>query len=266
MYTKKLGYLGVGILLFIFILLLTGPFFVKYGIEDLDPAAVASSPSLDHLFGTDELGRDVLARFLYGGKISLLVGLMATFIQISIAVLLGVSSGYFGGIIDALISRIIDIIMCFPFFIMALSVTAIAGPSILNLILILGTLSWPGLARIIRSKVLSLKNEEFIQSSKISGFSHWQIIYYHILPNLFSTILVGTIFAVAYNILSESSLSFLGMGIRVPESSWGNMLATAQSMRILKYYWWMWFPAGLAVVITVISINWIGEMMKKDEY
>lgn len=263
---KKLGYFSIVSFCLLILLVIIGPYLIKYSIDDIDSGAVAMGPSLTHLLGTDELGRDIFSRFLYGGRVSLFIGVVGAIIQIGLGSFLGVVAGYFGGIIDTIITRVIDIIMCFPFFIIAMSLSTILKPSITNIILILGIISWTGIARIIRSKVLSIKNEEYIEASKISGFSHVQIIYYHILPNIYPTIIVSGVLAVAYNILSESSLSFLGLGIRVPEASWGNMLSTAQNMRILKYYWWMWLPAALGIIITMLYINWIGEMLKEDDY
>ena len=158
--------------------------------------------------------------------------------------------------------RMVDIIMCFPFFVIAVALAAVIGGSIWNLILIIGMLMWPGIARIVRTEVLTIRDNEYIMAAKALGFSPVQIIVKEVLPNVFSSILVASTLAVANGILMESTLSFLGLGVRPPAPSWGNMLVAAQNMAVLKNQWWMWIPAGAAVVLMVLAINFLGDGLR----
>ncbi len=216
-------------------------------------------PGNGHILGTDELGRDIFVRLAYGGRVSLSVGIIAMSIQLVIGVTLGSIAGFYGGIWDSVIMRITDIIMCFPFFVISLSVAALTGPSFTNVILIIALLGWPSMARIVRSNILSLKNMEFTEAARALGLSRMEIIMGHLLPNSTGVIIVYGALNVAYAILIEASLSFLGLGIAQPEPSWGSMLSQAQSMTILQQCWWMWIPPGFLVLSVVLAINFIGE-------
>ena len=163
---------------------------------------------------------------------------------------------------DKVIMRMVDIIMCFPFFVIAVALAAVIGGSIWNLILIIGMLMWPGIARIVRTEVLTIRDNEYIMAAKALGLSPVQIIVKEVLPNVFSSILVASTLAVANGILMESTLSFLGLGVRPPAPSWGNMLVAAQNMAVLKNQWWMWIPAGAAVVLMVLAINFLGDGLR----
>ena len=221
-----------------------------------------SGPSAAHLLGTDDLGRDIFARLLYGGRVSIAVGVASMLLQMAIGVTLGAAAGYFGGVTDKVIMRMVDIIMCFPFFVIAVALAAVIGGSIWNLILIIGMLMWPGIARIVRTEVLTIRDNEYIMAAKALGLSPVQIIVKEVLPNVFSSILVASTLAVANGILMESTLSFLGLGVRPPAPSWGNMLVAAQNMAVLKNQWWMWIPAGAAVVLMVLAINFLGDGLR----
>jgi len=174
-------------------------------------------------------------------------------------VVLGSAAGFYGGLVDALLMRLCDIIMCFPFFVFALSIAALTGPSFRNVILIIAFLRWPGMARVVRSNMLALKNAEFIDAARVLGLSRREIIVKHLLPNSLGAIIVYGTLNVAYSVLLEASLSFLGLGIAQPQPSWGMMLSQAQNMVVLSKCWWMWVPAGFLVFATVLSINFIGE-------
>ena len=180
-----------------------------------------------------------------------------------IGTILGVLAGYFGGAIDAIIMRIVDIVMCFPFFIVAIALAAIVGPSVVNLIIIIAILSWTDIARIVRAEVLSIKERDFIMASKAIGFNNLDIILKHIIPNVLSSILVATTLSMATAILMEASLSFLGMGVKPPMPSWGNMLTAAQNMRTLSSEWWLWIPPGFMIIISVLAINFLGEGLRR---
>ncbi|MFR3072446.1 MAG: oligopeptide ABC transporter permease [Paeniclostridium sp.] len=260
---NKLILIGTGILTTLIIVSFIGPLFIKQDISSVDLYNISSPPSGEHLLGTDDLGRDVLARLLYGGRVSLLVGVFATMLQVMIGTILGVLAGYFGGAIDAIIMRIVDIVMCFPFFIVAIALAAIVGPSVVNLIIIIAILSWTDIARIVRAEVLSIKERDFIMASKAIGFNNLDIILKHIIPNVLSSILVATTLSMATAILMEASLSFLGMGVKPPMPSWGNMLTAAQNMRTLSSEWWLWIPPGFMIIISVLAINFLGEGLRR---
>ncbi|MCT4507871.1 MAG: ABC transporter permease [Tepidibacter sp.] len=252
---------------FLFLILITffsvfAPMFTDYTVDDIDLYSIECSPSKEHVLGTDEIGRDVFTRLVYGGRVSLTVGVTATAIQLIIGILLGVISGYCGGIVDKIIMRIVDIIMCFPFFVIAIAMASILGPSIWNIVIIIGILSWTKLARIVRAEVMALKEREFIQAAKILGATPIRIIIKHLIPNITSSIIVYSTISIADGILSEAALSFLGMGVRPPQPSWGNMLAAAQNMRALQSQWWLWLPPGILVLLTVLSINFIGDGLR----
>lgn len=260
---NKLILIGTSILITLIIVSFIGPLFIKQDISSVDLYNISSPPSGEHLLGTDDLGRDVLARLLYGGRVSLLVGVFATMLQVMIGTILGVLAGYFGGAIDAIIMRIVDIVMCFPFFIVAIALAAIVGPSVVNLIIIIAILSWTDIARIVRAEVLSIKERDFIMASKAIGFNNLDIILKHIIPNVLSSILVATTLSMATAILMEASLSFLGMGVKSPMPSWGNMLTAAQNMRTLSSEWWLWIPPGFMIIISVLAINFLGEGLRR---
>lgn len=260
---NKLILIGTSILITLIIVSFIGSLFIKQDISSVDLYNISSPPSGEHLLGTDDLGRDVLARLLYGGRVSLLVGVFATMLQVMIGTILGVLAGYFGGAIDAIIMRIVDIVMCFPFFIVAIALAAIVGPSVVNLIIIIAILSWTDIARIVRAEVLSIKERDFIMASKAIGFNNLDIILKHIIPNVLSSILVATTLSMATAILMEASLSFLGMGVKPPMPSWGNMLTAAQNMRTLSSEWWLWIPPGFMIIISVLAINFLGEGLRR---
>ena len=238
------------------------PLFTDYTVSQTDLRNLRSGPSAAHLLGTDDLGRAIFARLLYGGMVSIAVGVASMLLQMAIGVTLGAAAGYFGGVTDKVIMRMVDIIMCFPFFVIAVALAAVIGGSIWNLILIIGMLMWPGIARIVRTEVLTIRDNEYIMAAKALGLSPVQIIVKEVLPNVFSSILVASTLAVANGILMESTLSFLGLGVRPPAPSWGNMLVAAQNMAVLKNQWWMWIPAGAAVVLMVLAINFLGDGLR----
>lgn len=259
---NKLAAIGFCLLSIFVLAAIFAPFLSSYGRDSIDLMNIESQPSLRHLFGTDELGRDVFARLLYGGRISLGIAVSATVLQLLIGVTLGCISGFYGGWIDNTIMRIVDTIMCFPFFVIAITVAALAGPSVWNVILIIGLLQWTGVARIVRAEILSIKQSEFIEAARAMGLNSFEIIINHLLPNTLSPVIVNATLAVAQGILMEAGLSFLGLGVKQPEPSWGNILSAAQSMRVLQYEWWLWIPAGVLVFLSVLSINFVGDGLR----
>ncbi|NMF07275.1 oligopeptide ABC transporter permease [Clostridium beijerinckii] len=259
---NKLATIGFCILIIFVLAAIFAPFLSGYGRDTIDLMNIESQPSLRHLFGTDELGRDVFTRLLYGGRISLGIAVSATVLQLLIGVTLGCISGFYGGWIDNAIMRIVDTIMCFPFFVIAITVAALAGPSVWNVIFIIGLLQWTGVARIVRAEILSIKQSEFIEAARAMGLNSFEIIINHLLPNTLSPVIVNATLAVAQGILMEAGLSFLGLGVKQPEPSWGNILSAAQSMRVLQYEWWLWIPAGVLVFLSVLSINFVGDGLR----
>ena len=259
---NKLATVGLCLLIIFVLAAIFVPFLSSYGRDSIDLMNIESQPSLKHLFGTDELGRDVFTRLLYGGRISLGIAVSATALQLLIGVTLGCISGFYGGWIDNVIMRIVDTIMCFPFFVIAITVAALAGPSVWNVILIIGLLQWTGVARIVRAEILSLKQSEFIEAARAMGLNGFEIIINHLLPNTLSPVIVNATLAVAQGILMEAGLSFLGLGVKQPQPSWGNILSAAQSMRVLQYEWWLWIPAGVLVFLSVLSINFVGDGLR----
>lgn len=261
---NKIALISAIILCVLIIVSILAPIITEYDVSSIDLYNISSKPSSEHILGTDELGRDVFARLIYGGRISLCVGIFATTIQIIIGVSLGMLSGFFGGVVDFMIMRIVDIIMCFPFFVVAIALASVTGPSILNLVMIIAILSWTDIARIVRAEVMSIKEREFILATKALGVGNFKIITRHILPNIFSSILVAATLSIANAILMESALSFLGMGVRQPMPSWGNMLTEAQNMRVLSSQWWLWVPPGVCIILSVLSINFLGDGLKRN--
>lgn len=259
---NKLALAGFIILMLFIIFSILAPVITPYDRDAIDLAMIEASPSREHLLGTDELGRDVLTRLLYGGRVSLGVGLAATVLQLVIGITLGAIAGYFGGVADNIIMRLVDIMMCFPFFVIAISMAAIMEPGVVSLVIIIGILQWTNIARIVRVEILSLKQREFIEAGRVLGLNSFEMITRHLLPNLLAPLIVYTTLAIANGILLEAGLSFLGMGVRQPQPSWGNMLTAAQSMRVLQSQWWLWIPPGLMVFLTVLSINFLGDGLR----
>ena len=250
---------GVSVLLFIALLAIVAPYLTKVSYSAPDLFSINTAPDKLHILGTDSLGRDIFARLLYGARVSLGVGAASTLIQIVMGTLLGTVAAYFGKSTDFIIMRLIDVVLCFPFIITAMAIAAIIGPSISNLIIIIAVLSWTDVARVLRAEVLSLKKQNFIIMSKTVGFSDMFIIIKHILPNAFPLIIVAASISMANAVLIEASLSFLGLGVKDPMPSLGNILANAQNMRALQSYPWTWLPAGATIISIVLAVNFIGE-------
>ena len=259
---NKLAVLGLFIITILVLLSVCAPLLTDYTISETDLFNIQMPPSKDNILGTDDLGRDVFTRLVYGGRVSILVGIASMTVQLLIGVTLGALAGYFGGIVDKIVMRIIDVIMCFPFFVIAVSVAAITGPGVKNLIIIIGFLMWPNIARIVRAEILSLKENDYILAAKAMGLSSFEIITNHILPNIISPVLVAATLAIANGILTEASLSFLGIGVKLPQPSWGNMLIAAQNIGTLQREWWLWIPAGSLIILMVLSINFLGDGLR----
>jgi peptide/nickel transport system permease protein len=218
------------------------------------------APSFHHLMGTDQYGRDVFSRLLYGSRISLMVGFVAVSIYVFIGTFVGAVAGYYGGLVDAILMRIVDVLLCIPTFYLILMVIAFVGPSIINVMVVIGLISWTDVARIVRGEVLSLKEREFVQAAKVIGMKDVRIILKHILPNATGPILVTATIGIGGAILTESFLSFLGLGVQPPTASWGNMLQEGKD-HLTDAWWLVTFP-GLAIFITVLGYNLLGQGLR----
>lgn len=255
----RMAMAGLFVLLAEVVLVILLPLVLKLDPYTSDYMAMAAAPSAAHLLGTDAIGRDILARLLYGGRISLLVGLLSTLISCLIGVPLGVIAGYFRGPAEAVIMRVADVFMSFPSIIIIMVLVSVLEPSVWSVTLVIGVLGWTGFARLVYGSVLSIAEKEYVESARAVGTSDFVIIARYILPNSLAPVLIAVTLQMASAILTESSLSFLGMGVRMPQASWGNMLHDAQSITVLSRQPWIWLPPGLAILLTVLSINFLGD-------
>lgn len=258
---NKLTLAGIIIVSIMGFLAIFAPCVSRYNPSAINLEKALMPPSQEHPMGTDSLGRDLFARMAYGGRISLSVGFVAVGIAVAIGVVIGSIAGYYPGWIDSAISRFIDIMLCFPTFFLMLSVIAILGPNIFNIMAIIGLTSWMGVARLIRAEILSLREREFIEAARASGASDLRIIIRHLIPNALGPVLVSATLGVAGAILLESGLSFLGLGVQPPVPSWGNILTEAKST--LGIAWWITVFPGFAILITVLGYNLLGEGLRE---
>ena len=232
---------------------------------DLDPyttdraAGFNKGPSETHILGTDDVGRDLFARVLYGGRVSLFVGITSTIISVLVGIPLGLIAGYFRGAAESIIMRTADAFMSFPSMVLILVLVAVFGPSILTVTVVIGILGWTAIAKLIYGNVLSIREREYIQAAKTSGTSTWTILFSEVLPNAIPPVWANISFRVAGAILTESSLSFLGMGVQTPQASWGNIIYAAQNLMVLTARPWVWIPPGVCIILVVIGFNFIGE-------
>lgn len=248
---------GAVVVCVMFLVSLLAPWITVYEPNTLDAYHVLLPPSTSHWFGTDDLGRDVFSRMVYGARVSLMVGFIAVGIATVIGTVFGLIAGYYGGWVDSLLMRFVDIMLCFPTFFLILAVVTIREPSILNIMLIIGFTGWMGVARLVRAEVLSLREREFVLAARAIGCSDLRIIFRHILPNAMGPVLVYATLGIAAAILTESSLSFLGIGVQPPQPSWGNILASGKEF--LEFAWWLFLFPGLAITITTLSYYLVGE-------
>ena len=249
-------------LVIIVFLAIAAPWVTQHPPTDIQSGLSRAAPSADHILGGDIAGRDVWSRVVYGGRVSLSVGLVAVSISILIAVILGTLAGYYGGSVDMIIMRITDIVMLFPVLIMIMTVVSILGPNIFNVMAVIGLFGWPSSARLVRGQILSVREWDFVMAARCLGVMDRNIMFKHILPHVLAPLLVAATFGVASAILSEAGLSFLGLGVLPPTPSWGNMLNGAQSIFILERHWWIWVPPGMSILLTVLAINFVGDGLR----
>jgi peptide/nickel transport system permease protein len=254
---NRMAVAGSVIVILLFIVSLLAPWFAPYDPNAIDLKNVLAPPSGGHPFGTDPLGRDVLSRMIWGAGISLKVGFVATGIAILIGTILGALAGYYGRWVDAVIMRFVDIMLCFPSFFLILAVIAILEPSIWNIMIVIGLTGWMGVTRLVRADFISLKERDFVLAARSVGAGDLRIIFRHILPNAMASVLVTATLGVAGAILTESALSFLGIGVQPPTPSWGNILTAGKDN--IDIAWWLSFYPGLAILVTVLGYNLLGE-------
>ena len=257
---NKVAMACLGIVIILCLVALFAPWIAPYDPDAQVLTERLMPPSAQHWFGTDDLGRDIFSRIVYGCRISLSVGVVSQIIATVIGYTMGVCAGYFGGKVDAVISFIIQVFSSFPFLLFAIAIMFVLGPGLVNLYLALGLLGWASTARLIRGDVMRLKKMEYIDACKISGGSSFKIIMKHLLPNCLSTLIVTVTLGIPSAIMSEASLSFLGLGVRPPRSSWGSMISFSQPyIRSATYY--SVIP-GLAIIITVLAFNMLGDGLR----
>ncbi|MBP1970462.1 peptide/nickel transport system permease protein [Virgibacillus natechei] len=260
---NKLAVISVFVLLFIITVCVLAPVFTDLDPERTDLLLIENSPSDEHILGTNGQGQDNFSRLLYGGRISLIVGFSAMFFTLSIGVVLGSLAGYYGGKVDSVIMRGADIMLMLPFLVLVLTIMAIIDEVTIPIfITIIAVTAWPNLTRIIRGTYLSLREQEFVLGARAIGATDFHIIFKHFIPNSAGPIIVNATLMMATYIIIESGLSFIGFGIPQPTPTWGNMISEAQNIRILREHPEAWIPPGLAILITVLSINFIGDGLR----
>lgn len=235
------------------------PIILKADPYVMDSLNFNQAPSAQHWVGTDDVGRDIFARLLYGGRVSLMVGILSTIISIVIGLPLGLLAGYYRGMIESIVMRFCDIFMSVPTMVLILVIVAVFEPSLVTIITVIGITGWPAVAKLIYGNVLSVRSKEYVEAAKAIGTRDRVIILKYVLPNSVAPLWMTVAFRISQAIITESSLSFLGAGIQAPQASWGNIIYAAQNLVVLTQRWWIWLPAGLLLMLTVVSINLVGE-------
>lgn len=258
---NPLAMFGVTVLVLLSLSAIFAPLVAPYDPNAVNPYIALQPPNADHWLGTDDLGRDVLSRLLFAGRVSLLVGLSAAAIAVLIGTLLGALAGYYGRMVDTLISRLVDVMLALPILPLALVLGAFTQITPLRLTLILAAVSWMGVARLVRGEFLELRTAQFTEAARSVGTPNLRIIFVHLLPNAIAPVVVAATLLVAYAILIESALSFLGFGLQPPTASWGNMLFNAQ--RYLRNAAWLAVFSGVLITLTVASINFVGDGLRE---
>ncbi len=256
---NRLAMTSLIILAVIVTLAVLAPWIAPYDPTKTDTSALKQPPSLAHPFGTDGSGRDMLSRVLYGARISLTVGILAVAIYLTIGVILGALSGYLGGMTDSVLQRLTDTVMAFPALIIIIAIVPILGPSVATIVFVLGLLGWPGVCRIVRAEMLSLREREFALAARGIGVHPVRIIWRHLLPNIAGPLIVVASFGVAEAIIAEAGLSLLGLGIQAPDTSWGLLLSAARDVGVIAARPWLWIFPGAALATTVLAINFVGD-------
>nr|MBQ6241048.1 ABC transporter permease [Lachnospiraceae bacterium] len=235
------------------------PMILRVDPNQIDAYQVGQAPSAEHILGTDQVGRDLLARILYGGRVSLWVGFASVVISIVIGLPLGLLAGYYRGPLETIVMRAADVFMSVPPMILILVIVSIMDPSISVVTIVIGVLGWPSIARLLYANVLSVRNKEYVESAKAIGTKDRELLFRYVLPNSIAPIWMNIAFRISSAIMTESALSFLGAGVQPPDASWGNIMYVAQSLGVLKKMPWVWIAPGLCLVFTIVCINLVGE-------
>lgn len=257
---NRLSFAGAIVVAILIAVAVFAPLISPYDPMAIDVHNVLSPPSFSHPFGTDDLGRDVLSRMIWGSRVSLKVGFVAIGLALMIGISIGAISGFYGGKTDAILMRFVDIMLAFPVFFLILAVIAILEPGIFTIMVVIGLTGWMDVARLIRAEFLTLKERDFVVAANAVGAGNMRLIFRHILPNALSPVFVAATFGIAGAILTESGLSFLGLGVQPPNPSWGNILTSGKDN--IEVAWWMSLFPGLAILITVLSYNLMGEGLR----
>lgn len=265
--SNRVAIFGLVTFIIITLLVIFGPMVMGIDVLDYDPSQMNMAPSAAHWLGTDAQGRDCLFRLLLGGRISIMVGIIAALLTVILGITVGAVAGYYGGIVDNLLMRFAEIVYSLPFTPMIIAVAAVMlwvpqDQKMYTVAFLIGILSWPGLARLVRGQILTLREQEFMQACEALGFTDSSKIFRHLMPNVYSLVIVNATLEMASAILTEAGLSFLGMGVMPPTPSWGNLMNLAQNPTVLQRYPWQWLPAGIMCLLTVVSINLIGEGLR----
>lgn len=258
----KLAVAGLAVVVIEIFMAIFAPIIAPHDPFKVDLSKALQPPSAEHWLGTDGVGRDVWARVVYATRVSLSVGIVAVGISLAITLVLGTISGYYGGAVDMFIMRMTDVVMCIPGLLLIMTVVSVVGPSIYNVMIAIGILGWPGTTRLLRGQILSVRERDFVMAARCVGVSNRRIMARYILPNSFAPLLVSATLGVAGAILTEAGLSFLGLGVLPPQPSWGNMLNQARSLSTLMRNPWLWVPPGVAILITVLAINFVGDGLR----
>jgi peptide/nickel transport system permease protein len=258
----RLAILAIILLGIIAALAVFAPLVERYPNDSIDLRARSQPPSAEHWFGTDRTGRDVWSRTIHGGRVSLVVGILATTISTTIGLVLGAVSGYYGGWVDMAIMRLTDVVMTFPSIIIMLTLASLLPRDVMSIVVVVGVLSWPKVARLVRGQFLTLREQDFVLAAHCLGIPDRRIIFTHLLPNVLAPLVATVTFSVGEAILIEAGLSFLGLGVPPPTPSWGNMLESARNLQILQELPWMWIPSAVMTVLTVLCINFIGDGLR----
>jgi peptide/nickel transport system permease protein len=257
---NKMALVGLGIVVFFILLAIFAPLLAPYDFKEQNLAERLQPPSSKHLFGTDDFGRDIFSRVIYGARISLWVGFFSVLGSVIVGSLLGIIAGYYGRWIDGIISRLFDIMLAFPSILLAIGIVAVLGPSLQNALIAIAVINIPNFGRLIRSRVLSIKQEEYVMAAKAIGMSDMRILFHHILPNSMAPIIVQGTLAIATAIIEAAALGFLGLGAQPPNPEWGKMLADSKDF-LTQAPWTMIFP-GLAIMLTVLGFNLMGDGLR----
>jgi peptide/nickel transport system permease protein len=258
----KLAMAGLITILLLAIIAVGSDVIAPYSFSEQDATQSSKPPSAAHVLGTDQFGRDVLSRLMYGGRVSLSVGLVAVGIYELIAIVLGSVAGYYGGKADMIVMRLVDVFMTFPWLIIVIYMVSILGPSVFNCMLAIGILGWTGPTRLVRGQILSIREMDYVLAARSIGVQTRRLILRHILPGVVAPLVVHATFGVASAILTEAGLSFLGLGVQPPTATWGNMMSDALQLTILEQMPWLWVPPGIAIMLAVLSINFVGDGLR----